>query len=154
MDTKVLVAYPAEDPPARAVAEAIAAGLADASIEADVAGDDSVTDITAYGALILGTPRDRDSALHPPKLVWIEPEQQQAVPVAVFGLESRPLGARERAESCAQLEHALTHMPWIHPALVTVFSSAQPEGELLDGDAIRAWAHELPGVLELPVPAG
>jgi menaquinone-dependent protoporphyrinogen IX oxidase len=163
METKVLVAFPSGESAARAVAETIAEGLADVAITADVAADGSVTDLAQYGALVLGTPRDRDSELHPPKLVWIEPAQQQALPVAVYGLESRALAEEERAAARTHLEHALLHMPWLYPLAVEVFSTAleeeRPGGDapvaaldLVDREAVRRWTHMLPGLLHLPVP--
>ncbi len=161
----MLVAFPSGDDRAKAVAEAIAAGLADCSLAADVVDDDCVTSLSHYAALVLGTPRGRDSELHPPKLVWIEPQLQQALPVAVFGVEPRPLDEQGRAASRAHLEHALTHMPWLYPLAVEVFSAAPRDEQpapgrstpalgLLDREAIRAWAHTLPGLLGLPVPVG
>jgi menaquinone-dependent protoporphyrinogen IX oxidase len=154
MNKKVLIAYPAGTRAARLVAEAIADDL---PLRADVRADDEVTDLTPYCALVLGTPRDRDSTLHPPKLVWIEPALQQALPAAVYGTEPHPLDSEERAASQAHLEHALTHMPWLYPLAVAIFSTAETGGdspELFDREAIRAWAYDLPALLGLAVPVG
>ncbi len=165
MNTRVLIAYPSGTRSAEPVAEAIAEGLADVAVTTDVAADNSITDVSGYAALVLGTPRDHDAALHPPKLIWIEPEVQQSLPVAVFGLEATALDETQRTAARAHLLHALTHMPWLHPQAVEVFSMAveeQPPSpdppvatlDLLDRDAIRSWAHTLPGVLGLPIPVG
>ena len=165
MDTKVLVAYPPGNSCQKAVAEAIAEALADVAIDADVLAEDAVTDLAPYCAVVLGALRGSDAALEPPKLVWIEPGVQHTLPLAIFGLEPGPLDEPSRAAAHARLDHALSHMPWLDPIAVEVFSTALrddqpcppspvPALDLLDWEAIRSWAHMLPGLLGLHIPVG
>jgi hypothetical protein len=159
MDCKVLVAYPSADAAARAVAETIAEGLADAAIAADVLPENGVGDLTPYGAVVLGFPL---GAAGLPEIAHFGPGR---LPLAIFGLEPPGAGDLSHAAALAELERGLGDLPWLDPVAVEVFGTTLlwepaapgahiPPIDLREHGEILSWTHTLPGLLRLPVPVG
>jgi len=86
-------------------------------------------------------------------------DQLSRVPVAVFGMGPRELGAEAFARAEAQLVRALAKRDWLHPVATAVFGGVDPPSrrpdrrrDARDWAAIEAWASALVERADQPGP--
>ena len=159
----VLVAYATKKGSTAEVAERIAATLRARGLQAEVKPAAGVRDLEAYAGVVLG------GALylgrwHRDARAFLAQHRSELArrPLAVFGIG--PLTTRERdmAGARKQLDHALAKAHGIEPVAVAVFGgvvdpaklrspfSRMPASDARDWDAIRSWAGEVAGALDVP----
>lgn len=166
MTAEILVAYATSYGSTQEVAEAVAAAMRDAGLEADLQPARQVRDLTLHAAVVLGAPLYM-FRLHRDARGFLSRHTRalQRLPFAVFALgpfhdeEKEWQGARE------QLDKELAKFPHLRPAAREVFGGKfdpaklrppwsllpalknLPAGDIRDWEAIRAWAGELPSRL-------
>lgn len=158
----VLVAYASKYGATKEIAEAVAKGLQDEGVDAEVRSADDVADVTGYTAAVLGGAlyyfRLHRDARH---FLKHHRKELQGLPVAVFADGPTNDVAEEFEGAREQLDKALAKFDWLSPVSVTVFGGElQPEklrfpdnnpamknmpaNDVRDWDAIAEWARSLP----------
>lgn len=161
MPNSVLVGYATQSGSTREVAEAIAAGLRECGLEADVRPVGTVRALDGYCAAILGAPLYMSH--WPKEAAGFLARHRGALaqmPLAIFALGPCITGnEKEWQDARAQLDLELAKFPWLQPASVMLFGgrldpaklhfpynvvlSKVPPTDLRDWTAIRAWANSL-----------
>lgn len=159
----VLLAYASRFGSTQEVAGAIAAVLRETGLKVDLRPMAEVRTLATYDAVVVG------AAIYNTKWNVVAHQfvsQYQAaltgLPVAIFTLG--PLSASEAAKrnSRRQLDNELTKYPWLKPVAVEIFAGKYdpskpgmgffdrfvPARDVRNWDAIRAWANDLPELLQ------
>ena len=171
MSTSVLVAYASRHGSTQEVAEAVAATLRDCGLAVNVQPVGEVRSLDGYSAVVLGAPlymyrwhKDARRFLSRHRKALTER------PVAVFALGPvhDPHDEEEWQDSWSQLKKELAKYPWFRlvalemfggkfdPALlrfpINLMAGKEPATDIRDWAAIRAWASDLPALLEPALP--
>ena len=161
MTSTTLIAYATKHDSTHQVAEQVAAVLREDGLDVDVRPAASVDDVEPYAGVVIGGAlymgrwhRDARHLLHKARHALARR------PVFVFGMGPLDLEEDSVAGARRQLDRALAKVPEVEPASVAVFGGVihqadlhfpfnhMPEGDARDQDAIRAWAHDVAGVLK------
>jgi menaquinone-dependent protoporphyrinogen oxidase len=167
MGDKLLVTYATGCGSTAEVAEAIGEELR-AGRDVDVRPVAEVSDLTDYGAVVLGS-AIRAGRWLPEAMAFVEKHQEalNRVPVAYFivCLTMREDTEENRSTAAAYLNAVREKAPQVRPVDVGLFAGAldsrelpffmrpivkaihAPEGDFRDWDVIRAWAARVPAVL-------
>jgi menaquinone-dependent protoporphyrinogen oxidase len=171
MDNKILLAYASRYGSTEEVAQTIASTLRESGLALDVEPMQSVHNLEAYTAIILGAP------LYIGK--WHQEAHRFLIrfrdalmlrPVAIFALGPISVDETEMQGSRAQLENDLANYPWLKPVALEMFIGRYdptklsashrllamlpasplhdiPVSDHRDWEAIRAWTNSLPASL-------
>jgi menaquinone-dependent protoporphyrinogen oxidase len=156
MSSTTLVAYATRHDSTHRVAETIACALHGHGLDVDVRPAAGIDDLAPYAAVVLGGAlymgrwhRDAGRMLR---------EQRAALaerPFFVFAMGPLTLDAEAIAGSRRQLDHALSHVPEVHPDSIAIFGgvvhpdelrfplSHMQESDARDDAAIHRWAAEI-----------
>lgn len=172
MTESVLVAYATRYGSTLEVAEAVAAGLRDHGLKAELQPVRKVKTLEAYDAFVLGAPYFIGK-MHKDARRFLE--QHQGVlavkPVAIFALGPTKPEEMKQPDVMAQLDRELAKLPWLKPVATVMFGGKYdpaalrfpdsllatlpasplhnaPASDARDWQAIRAWARELAGRLK------
>jgi menaquinone-dependent protoporphyrinogen oxidase len=168
MTSTILIAYATKHDSTHQVAEVVADALREDGLDVDVRPASGVDDVESYAGVVIGGAlymgrwhRDARHLLHSARHTLARR------PVFVFGMGPLDLEEKSVTEARHQLERALAKVPEVEPVSVAVFGGVihqsdlhfpfnhMPESDSRDHDAIRAWAHEVAGVLNAErAPAG
>lgn len=160
MTQRILVAYATKHGSTREVAEAIAADLALAGLQAETLDAKSVRTISGYEGVVLGGAlytgrwhKDAQTFLRRHRDALAE------LPLYVFGMGPQDLEPEHVAESRAQVERGLRAAAELRPASIVIFGgvvdpkklpfplSRMPAVDARDWDAVHAWAHDIAAAL-------
>jgi menaquinone-dependent protoporphyrinogen oxidase len=159
MSNPVLVGYASRYGSTQDVAAAIAAGLREAGLAADVRPLREVRTLTEYSAVVLGAPLFM-FRWHKDALGFLSRHRNALMerPLAIFALgpTHQPYDAKEWQDSRTQLDKELAQFPWLKPVALEMFggkydpaslrfpinlmAGKAPATDLRDWAAIRAWA--------------
>ena len=164
MTDRLLVAYATKAGATGEVAEAIADVLREKDVDVDVKQAKKVTDVTPYGAVVLGT-GVRIGQVYGDAVAFLETHQQKLsqVPVAFFivCMTMREDTEENLCTAEGYLDAVREKAPQVEPVDVGLFAGEldygkirpplswilklmkQPEGDFRDWDAIREWAEGL-----------
>ncbi len=162
MSTLVLVGYATRYGSTQEVAEAIAETLGDCGLAVDIQPLSEVRTLAGYSAVVMG------AALymfrwHKDARRFLSRHRKDLTerPVAIFALGPThdPFDEKEWQDSRAQLDKALAKYPWLSPVALEMFGGKfdpaklpfpinklagdEPESDIRDWTAIRAWAKDL-----------
>jgi len=166
MSTSILVGYATRYGSTQKAAEALAAGLRECGLKADIQPLREVRTLTEYSAVVLGAPLFM-FRWHNDAILFLSRHRKALLErrLAVFALgpTHKPYDEDEWEDSRAQLDKELAKFPWLTPAAVKIFGGKYdpaklrfpinwlagkvPESDLLDWKAIRAWATDLKPIL-------
>ena len=163
MNTKsILLAYATRYGSTQEVAEAIAAVLRDAGLEADIQPMQEVKTLDSHDAVVLGA-AIYNTKWHPDAHQFLSQYQEtlRQRPVAIFALGPVATGDAPMHRSRRQLDKELEQYPWLKPVAVEMFVGKidpaklgffdrllTPASDHRDWAAIRAWASALPAQLQ------
>ena len=169
--TAVLVAYATKYGSTEEIAGVLADALREQSIDADLRPASEVSTLDGYAAVVVGAALynhkwHRDAV----RLVDRQRAGLERLPVAVFVVGPVNDTPEEFDAAREQLDHVLARWQWLSPAAVAVFGgrfdpaafhfpgaslllAKAPASDIVDPEAIRAWAHSLPEALRLGQPA-
>ena len=153
MTKPVLVAYATKRGSTREVADAVAAGLREHGLEADVRPAAEVGTLAPYGAVVLGGALYM-GRLHRDARRFLRGHREalEQLPVAVFAMGPMKMDDDDVASARTQLDHALRAVPEVRPASVAIFGGVvdpaklrfpfnrMPAADARDWDAIHSWA--------------
>ena len=171
MDNKILLAYASRYGSTEEVAQTIASTLRENGLALDVEPMQSVHNLEAYPAIILGAPLYIGKWHQEAHRFLIRfHEALMLRPVAIFALGPISTDEKEMQGSRAQLEKDLANYPWLKPVTLEMFIGRYdptklsashrllamlpasplhdiPVSDHRDWEAIRAWANRLPASL-------
>jgi menaquinone-dependent protoporphyrinogen oxidase len=166
----VLVAFATTSGSTQEIAGFIASELTGQGLEVDLRPCREVSGLTGCDAVVLGAPLYMFH-LHKDALHFLKQHQKSLVarPVAVFaGGSYGPTAEKDAPGIRKNLDAELAKFPWLAPVSVQLvggrFDPARlrfpynlipalkqaPASDVRDWDAIRAWAHTLPGLFATP----
>jgi menaquinone-dependent protoporphyrinogen oxidase len=172
MSGSVLVAYATKYGSTQEVAEAVAAGLRDCGLEAEVQLAREVQTVADYSAVVLGAPLYM-MHWHKDALSFLSRHREALAgrPVAVFALGPWNDVEKEWQAVRSQLDKELAKFPWLTPLAIRIVGGKfdpdkltfpwslvpalknMPPSDIRDLAAVRTWAAELAGRLCPAVPA-
>lgn len=168
MPISILVTYATRYGSTQETAEAIAQILRELEFAVTLAPMREVRTLESYNAVVFGAPLQMFK-WHPDAHHFVARYRQALLklPVALFALGPLHRENKEIQEARAQLDKELAKYTWFHPRAIqmfvgrldptklhfplSLFASKMPASDEMDWDAIRAWASELPEILELEV---
>lgn len=167
MARTVLVAFATMYGSTKEVAEAIAAALRTAGLDADVKPAKDVKKLDGYGAVVLGAPLIVGKPQKDARSFLSRHEKAlKDLPVALFALGpcKGPRDETEWKDCQGQLDKALAGLGWLKPVAAELFggrfdpallkfpfnkmAGSAPASDARDWDAIEAWAAGLPALFE------
>jgi menaquinone-dependent protoporphyrinogen oxidase len=160
---EILIAYATKHGSTHEVAEAVAAHLAEAGVEAHTLPASRLRSLDEYGAVVLGAPLYM-GRWHADARAFLRRFQKELAsrPLAVFALGPVKDEPEQWEGARKQLYDALAHFPGVEPVAVGLFGGAIvpetlhfpfsriPAGDLREWPAVEAWTARLPEALGLP----
>lgn len=161
MSRTILVTYGTKHGSTREVADAVAETLEEHGLEVETFAAAHVDDLSPYAGVVIGG-AIYAGHWHPDALGFLEQHRKalSVMPVAVFGMGPRTMGAHDEEESRAQLVKALEKVPDVDPFAVAIFGGVTdphtlkfPFNRLRASDArdwaaIRGWATVIGGTFD------
>lgn len=165
---KILVAYATRYGSTKEVAESIAATLHENGLAVEIQPLRDVRSLESFSAVVMGAPLQM-FRWHKDALQFLTRFQETLgkLPVAVFALGPFHDVESEWKEIRSELDKELAKFPWFTPVATTIFGGKYdpatlsfpfsllpalkqlPASDIRDWEAIRAWAMELTGKLQL-----
>jgi len=153
MTQLILVTYATEKGSTEEVAGEVAASLSAHGLATDLRAAKDVRTLDGYDGVVLGS-AIYTGRLHREARAFLRRHRERlsALPVAIFAMGPRTLGAADLASSRAQLDRALAKEPEVQPFSTAIFGGAfdpaqhhfpfnhMPAADARDWNAIRAWA--------------